>query len=279
MNQGALKKRLQEMLRDDVGAKDITTAFVPNKKVRAEIIAKEPCTVAGITELNSLFSLFNVKITNSVKDGAKIRKGQRILTLNGNSHDILVVERTALNILSRMSAIASLTSEILKEARKGNSKIRVAATRKTTPLFGYFEKQAVKCAGGQTHRMGLWDRVLIKDNHLQLFQSITQAVRTAKESRPRNDKIEIEVTTPKGALEAARAGADIILLDNFTPRRIERTIYLLKENKLRKKNVLEASGGITKKNIKAYAKTGVDVISLGLLTHSAKAKDFSLKII
>jgi len=262
-----------------VGAKDITTALTPNKKVRAEIIAKEPCTVAGITELNLLFSLFNVKITNSVKDGAKIRKGQRILTLNGNSHDILVVERTALNILSRMSGIASLTSEILKEARKGSPKIRVAATRKTTPLFGYFEKQAVKRAGGETHRMGLWDMVLIKDNHLKLFRSITPAVKKAKEKTPKGIRIEIEVTTPKGALEAARAGADIIMLDNFTPKRIEKTISLLKENKLRKKTVLEASGGITKKNIKVYAKTGVDVISLGMLTHSAKAKDFSLRII
>jgi len=279
MNQSALKKRLQEMVREDVGAKDITTALTPNKKVRAEIIAKEPCTVAGITELNLLFSLFNVKITNSVKDGAKIRKGQRILTLNGNSHDILVVERTALNILSRMSGIASLTSEILKEARKGSPKIRVAATRKTTPLFGYFEKQAVKRAGGETHRMGLWDMVLIKDNHLKLFRSITPAVKKAKEKTPKGIRIEIEVTTPKGALEAARAGADIIMLDNFTPKRIEKTISLLKENKLRKKTVLEASGGITKKNIKVYAKTGVDVISLGMLTHSAKAKDFSLRII
>jgi len=278
MNQSALKKRLQEMVRDDVGAKDITTALAPNKKVGAEIIAKEPCTVAGIKELNSLFSLFNVKITNSVKDGAKIRKGQRILALNGNSHDILVVERTALNILSRMSGIASLTSEILKEARKGSPKIRIAATRKTTPLFGYFEKKAVKVAGGETHRMGLWDMVLIKDNHLKLFSSITLAVKKAKEKTPKGIRIETEVSTPTQALEAAKAGADIIMLDNFTPKRIEKTISLLKENKLRKKIVLEASGGITKKNIKAYAKTGVDVISLGMLTHSAKAKDFSLRI-
>lgn len=279
MNQSALKKRLQEMVREDVGAKDITTALIPNKKVRAEIIAKEPCLVAGIPELNSLFSLFNIKITNSVSDGIKVRKGQRLLTLSGNSHDILIVERTALNILSRMSGIASLTSEILKEARKGNPRIRVAATRKTTPLFGYFEKKAVKVAGGETHRMGLWDMVLIKDNHLKLFSSITQAVKKAKEKTPKGIRIEIEVTTPKEALEAAKAGADIIMLDNFTPKRIKETIVLLEKSGLRKGTVLEASGGITKKNIKAYAKTQVDIISLGMLTHSAKAKDFSLKII
>ena len=279
MNPIALKKRLQEMVHDDVGAKDITTALVPNKNVRAEIMAKEPCTVAGITELNSLFSLFNVKITNSVKDGAKIRKGQRILTLTGNSHDILIVERTALNILSRMSGIATLTSEVLKEARKGSPKIRIAATRKTTPLFGYFEKKAVKVAGGQTHRMGLWDMVLIKDNHLKLFSSITQAVKKAKEKTPKGIRIEIEATTPEGALEAATEGADIIMLDNFTPKRIEKAIALLEKSGLRKGAVLEASGGITKKNIRTYAKTQVDVISLGMLTHSAKAKDFSLKII
>ncbi len=279
MNHAALKKRLREMVHEDAGAGDITTALVPNKKARAEIVAKEPCIVAGTKELNSLFSLFNIKITKSTKDGARVRKGQRILSLSGNSHDILVVERTALNILSRMSGIASLTAEVLKEARKGSPKIRIAATRKTTPLFGYFEKKAIKAAGGETHRMGLWDMVLIKDNHLGFFGGITEAVRAAKRGRPRNDRIEIEASNPKEALEAAKAGADIIMLDNFTPRAIGKTISLLKENKLRKGTVLEASGGITKKSIRAYAKTGVDVISLGMLTHSAKAKDFSLRII
>ncbi|MBU4202072.1 MAG: carboxylating nicotinate-nucleotide diphosphorylase [Candidatus Altiarchaeales archaeon] len=279
MNHAALKKRLREMVREDVGAKDITTALTPNKKVRAEIIAKEPCTVAGIKELDSLFSLFNIKITNSARDGTAVKKNQRTLSLSGNSHDILVVERTALNILSRMSGIATLTSEILKEARKSSPKIRIAATRKTTPLFGYFEKKAVKVAGGETHRMGLWDMVLIKDNHLKLFSSITQAVKKAKEKTPNGIQIEIEVTAPEGALEAAKAGADIILLDNFTPKRIEKAIALLEKSGLRTGAVLEASGGIRKENIKDYAKTGVDVISLGMLTHSAKAKDFSLKII
>ena len=279
MNQTALKKRLREMVREDVGAKDITTALVPNKKVRAEIIAKEPCIIAGVQELDSLFSLFNIKITNSTRDGTTVKENQRLLSLSGNSHDILVVERTALNILSRMSGIATLTSEVLKEARKGSPKIRIAATRKTTPLFGYFEKKAVKVAGGQTHRMGLWDMVLIKDNHLKLFSSITQAVKKAKEKTPRGIRIEIEVTTPEGALEAAKEGADIIMLDNFTPKKIRETIVLLEKSGLRKGAVLEASGGIRKENIKGYAKTGVDVISLGMLTHSAKAKDFSLRII
>jgi len=127
--------------------------------------------------------------------------------------------------------------------------------------------------------MGLWDMVLMKDNHLKLFGGITEAVRAAKKGRPRNDRFEIEASNLKEALEAATEGADIIMLDNFTPKRIEKTISLLKENKLRKKTVLEASGGITKKNIRTYAKIGVDVISLGVLTHSAKAKDFSLRII
>jgi len=279
MNHAALKKRLREMVREDVGVKDITTALTPNKKVRAEIVAKEPCIVAGIQELDSLFSLFNIKITKSTRDGAAAKKGQGILSISGNSHDILVVERTALNILSRMSGIATLTSEVLKEARKGNPEIRIAATRKTTPLFGYFEKKAVKVAGGETHRMGLWDMVLIKDNHLGLFGGITEAVRAAKRGRPSNDRIEIEASNPKEALEAAKEGVDIVMLDNFTPKGIKKAIALLEKNGLRKGTILEASGGITKKNIRAYAKTGIDLISLGMLTHSAKAKDFSLKII
>ena len=279
MNRNAIKKMLREMVREDAGTGDITSSFTPNKKVSAEIIAKEPCTVAGIKQLEMLFSSFNLKITKSLKDGVKVRKNQRILTLTGQSRNVLVVERTALNILSRMSGIASLTAEIIHEARKGNPKIRVAATRKTTPMFGYFEKMAVKVAGGETHRMGLWDMVLIKDNHLKLFSSVTQALQKAKESTPPDIRIEIEASTPEQAMEAAGAGADIVMLDNFTPKKITEAITLLEKNGLRRGLVLEASGGIGKKNIRRYAKTGVDVISLGMLTHSAKAKDFSLRII
>jgi len=278
MDSTTLREKLLEMVREDSGVDDITTDFTPNRKVRAEIIAKESCIVAGISELNVLFSPFNIKSLNSINDGAKAKKNQRILTLSGNSHDILIVERTALNILSRMSGISTLTAEILKKAKKTNPKIRIAATRKTTPLFGYFEKRAVKLAGGDTHRLGLCDEVLIKDNHLKLFKSVSEAIRKAKENTSFAHKIEIEVSTPREALEAARAGADIIMLDNFTPKRIKEAMALLEKNKLRKKVVLEASGGIMKENIKDYARTGVDVISLGMLTHSAKAKDFSLKI-
>ncbi len=274
-----LKKKLREMVREDVGVKDITTAFTPNKKVRAEIVAKEPCLIAGLLEVKVLFSLFNVKITNSTTDGTAARKNQRILSLLGNSHDILVVERTALNILSRMSGIASLTSEILQEARKDNPEIRIAATRKTTPLFGYFEKKAVNVAGGETHRLGLWDMILIKDNHLKLFKNIKQAVKKVKENTSPTDEVEIEASTARQVVEAAKAGVDIIMLDNFTPRRIRDAITLLEKNGLRKGVVLEASGGIKKETIREYVKTGVDVISLGILTNAAKAKDFSLKII
>jgi len=278
MHPKLLEKKLLEMVREDSGVEDITTEFTLNKRVKAEIIAKENGVVAGIYELSILFSLFNIKLLNSFSDGSKTRKNQRILILSGNSHDILIVERTALNILSRMSGISTLTTEILKEVKKINPKVRLAATRKTTPLFGYFEKRAVSLAGGDTHRTGLQDMVLIKDNHLKLFKNVGEAIRKAKENTSFAHKIEVEVSTPKEALEAARAGADIVMLDNFTPKRIGEAISLLEKNNLRE-TLLEASGGITKDNVAEYAKTGVDVVSLGMLTKSAEAKDFSLEII
>jgi len=278
MHPKLLEKKLLEMVREDSGVEDITTEFTLNKRVKAEIIAKENGVVAGIYELSILFSLFNIKLLNSFSDGSKTRKNQRILILSGNSHDILIVERTALIILSRMSGISTLTTEILKEVKKINPKVRLAATRKTTPLFGYFEKRAVSLAGGDTHRTGLQDMVLIKDNHLKLFKNVGEAIRKAKENTSFAHKIEVEVSTPKEALEAARAGADIVMLDNFTPKRIGEAISLLEKNNLRE-TLLEASGGITKDNVAEYAKTGVDVVSLGMLTKSAEAKDFSLEII
>ncbi|MEA1924728.1 MAG: carboxylating nicotinate-nucleotide diphosphorylase [Candidatus Altiarchaeota archaeon] len=276
-----VKKKLLDMVDEDRGVGDITTDLVPDRKIRAEIKAKEPCTLAGVSILKTLFGIFNICVIKSKQDGEDIGKNTIVFLLEGGSHDVLVVERTALNVLSRMSGIASLTREYVSRA----GDVRVASTRKTSPLFNYFENEAIKIAGGDTHRFGLYDSVLIKDNHLKLFAGVREVMEIAKKNTSFVHKVEIEVSDVEQALEAVDAGADIVMLDNMGPEKIREVVSLLSEKGLfceegsRKRVLLEASGNITLNNLEDYLDTGVDVISVGALTHSATAKDFSLKII
>jgi nicotinate-nucleotide pyrophosphorylase (carboxylating) len=279
MHEKVLEERLIAMVSEDSGFSDITTAFTPNKKVTAEIIAKEAGIVSGIYELQVLFKYFGISSQASFIDGGRIKKGRRIFLLSGYSRDILLVERTALNILARMSGISTLTSNYVEEAKKAGSNVKIAATRKTTPTFGFFEKKAVKVGGGDTHRYGLYDEVLIKDNHLRLFKSVSEALEIAKRETSFAHKIEIEVTNLKDAIAAASSGADIILLDNMAVPEIKKTVGELAKKGLRDNVLLEASGGVTLENVRSYAATGIDVISIGRLTHSAPALDISLEII
>jgi nicotinate-nucleotide pyrophosphorylase (carboxylating) len=280
MQQKILERKLLGMVEEDLGLYDLTTVFTPCRKVRAKIIARDLGVVCGIYELQILFNLFNIKSETPLKDGDKIRRNQEIFSLKGNSKDILTVERTALNILSKMSGVGTLTREFVGKVQGVNPKIRIAATRKTTPLFGYFEKKAVKAGGGDTHRLGLGDEVLIKDNHLRLFgDDVAKAIKTAKKETSFSHRIEIEVDNVGDALTAAKTGADIIMLDNMSVGEIKKTVSALEKEGLRGDVLLEVSGGITLENISGYAKTGVDVISTGALTHSAPALDFSLRIL
>ncbi|MBN2014212.1 MAG: carboxylating nicotinate-nucleotide diphosphorylase [Candidatus Altiarchaeota archaeon] len=278
MNPEVLEEKLLKMVEEDEGSGDITSALTPNKTVEAEIIVKEQCVLSGISELKTLFRLFNIKVLKSADDGESIKKGQQVLMLSGKAHDILLTERTALNILSRMSGITSLTREFIKQARKGNTRVRVAATRKVTPLFGYFEKKAVMVGGGDPHRLGLYDMVLIKDNHIRLFKDVRAAVRKARESSFAH-KVEIEVETVEGAVTAAEEKADIIMLDNMSVKQVRSAILKLGEKGLRNNVLIEVSGGVTLGNIAEYAACSPDIISVGRLTHSVGAKDFSLKIL
>lgn len=273
-----LEKKLVEMVSEDLHFCDITTAFTPDKTVSAEVRVREDGVVSGIEEASVLFRLFNISAQAKKRDGEEVKKDEIIFTLKGSSRDILVVERTALNLLSRMSGIATTTRKYVDFARKANPKIKVAATRKTTPLLTYFEKKAVKAGGGDSHRMSLEDEVLIKNNHLKLFRNIKEAVETARKETSFTNKIEVEVSNTKDALVAAEAGADIIMFDNMQPSEIKKAVTALQKNKLREKVILEASGGITLQNIAEYAKTGVDVISVGALTHSAPALNINLRI-
>ncbi len=279
MHAKILEQRFLNMVEEDLGLYDITTEFVRDRKIRAEIIAKSKGIVSGIYELKILFRVFGIKAKEHFKDGEEITNKQKIFSLRGGCKDILTVERTALNILSRMSGITTLTNEFIVKAKKTNPLIKIAATRKTTPLFGYFEKKAVRIGGGDTHRLNLSDAVLIKDNHLKLFDGIAVAVKTAKKNTSFTHKIEIEVSNIKDAILAARNDVDIIMLDNMSVADVEKTIYELKKEGLREKVILEVSGGINLDNIQNYAATGVDVLSIGILTHSAPSMDFSLEII
>ena len=274
-----LEKKLLEMLREDVGFSDITTAFTPKRKVRAEIIAKDEGIVSGISELGQLFRSFNIEAACRLRDGGRVKKKQAIYSLEGDSRDILIVERTALNILSRMSGISTLTRKYVDAASLGDPRVRIAATRKTTPCFAYFEKKAVAAGGGDTHRLSLQDEVLIKDNHLRLFGSVAEALKAAKKETSFTHKIEIEVSTAKDAIIAAENGADIVMLDNMPAAEIKRTVKQMEAKGVREKVLIEASGGINLENVAEYARTGVDVISIGRLTHSAPALDVSLEIL
>jgi nicotinate-nucleotide pyrophosphorylase (carboxylating) len=271
---------LKHMVYEDIGFEDITTDALIPKDIEVEgiIIARENGIIAGIDAVAILLDEF--KIEKSVKkyDGAIVKANDIVMEIKGNGRTILSLERTLLNFLMRMSGIATLTFNTLTKIREVNENSILACTRKTTPGMQLFEKNAVKIGGGDTHRFRLDDCVLIKDNHIAIVGSVEEAVITAKNNVSFTKKIEIEVENEKDAIDAAKAGADIIMLDNMNPDEIKKVISALDAQNLRNNVLTEISGGITPENIIEYAKSDVDIISLGYLTHSAKALDLSLEI-
>jgi len=267
---------IEDFLREDIGQGDITSqALIGDQKGSARIIARQECVVAGLEEAAEAFTLLGLVATPLVKDGQRVPAGAAVLAVEGSLRAVLTGERVALNLLMRMSGIATTTSDVLASCRARNPDIIIAATRKTTPGFRRYEKKAVMLGGGDPHRFGLDDAVLIKDNHLAVVGSITAAVNAGRKVSF-TKKVEVEVTTLDGAEEAARAGADIILLDNMLPKEAARCSQAIKA--IDRRVVVEASGGITPENAPDYA-AAVDVISLGWLTHSVRAADLSLDII
>jgi nicotinate-nucleotide pyrophosphorylase (carboxylating) len=273
-------KRIEDMLREDVGSGDITTSFTPKRKVRARIKADMGGIVCGIEELQTLFNQHGITVKCSLKDGVGVRKGQTVMEVEGMSTDILPIERVALNLLSRMSAVATLARKYSSRLKALKSRAKIVATRKTTPLLRFFEKKAVIVGGGLPHRMGLYDMILIKDNHLMLFDGdIRAAVSAAKKARPRGMKIEVEVNSGPDALAAAESGADLVMFDNMQPKEIEASIEQLRRRGLRRGLLLEVSGGVSYGNLRKYAKLDIDWISTGKLTHSAPNVDFSMEVL
>ena len=266
------KKQLSQFLAEDIGKGDITSQLLSKKKITVKIISRENAVVAGTKYAKEIFAIKGCKAKIISKDGTKIKPNQKIMEITGNADRILTCERTALNILTRMSGIATQTNELVKKIPK---KTKLYATRKTAPGLRYFDKEAVKIGGGEKHRLRLDEMVMIKDNHIAVEQSLLSLInKTKKKYR----KFEVEVENTNDAVLAAEKGATIIMLDNFSPIQIIKTIKVLKNKKLRNKVLLEASGGINSKNISKYGKTGVDIISIGSITNSVKGIDFSLEV-
>ncbi|MBT0159679.1 carboxylating nicotinate-nucleotide diphosphorylase [Candidatus Bathyarchaeota archaeon A05DMB-2] len=275
-----LEEKLTRLLAEDIGQGDVTTAvLVPaDLTVEAEVLAKDTGIAAGIEETTILAETLGLSVKAEVADGKEVKKGQVIMKIFGDARTILSAERTLLNLLSRMSGIATATRRLSEKLKNAQAKARIAATRKTAPGMLYFDKKAVLIGGGDPHRLHLDDMVLIKDNHLAVAGSVESAVKTAKQNASFTKKVEVEVTKAADALKAAKAGADVIMLDNFSPQQIEETVESLRKAGFFGKVLLEASGEITEENFLEYAETQVDIISLGELTHSAKALDMSLEI-
>ncbi|MGC9106148.1 MAG: carboxylating nicotinate-nucleotide diphosphorylase [Thermoprotei archaeon] len=269
-------ERIWEFVKEDAYPEDLTSRIVRGMRAEGTILAKSQGIMAGMRFVVPFLTRLGFTVSVNVDDGQSFSEGDKIATIRGDAELLVGVERTILNLLMRMSGIASATREMVEKARQVNPKVRIAATRKTTPGLRAFEKYAVKVSGGDPHRFGLYDAVLIKDNHIALLGSVREAVIRARRVASFTKKIEVEVSDLKSALEAVEAGADAILLDNLTP---EEARAIIEEVRKRTSNVIiEVSGGITPENVVEYASIGPDVISSGYLTHSVRAKDMSLEV-
>lgn len=278
-----LRKSLLYFLQEDVGRGDITSENLENsnKSVTATILFKSDFVgiISGIEEVQVLLDICNCNSTPHMSDGMKISPKARIMEINGTAKDILKAERIALNLLMRMSGIATTTRKFVDIVHQIDPQISIAATRKTAPGLRLFDKKAVVMGGGISHRNRLDDMVLIKDNHLAVDKSIRKIIPLIREKVGSSIKIECEVTNEAEAVEAIEAGANIIMLDNFTILEARNTLLKLIDEGLRNLVKIEISGGVNLDNIINYAKLKPDIISIGYLTHSSPALDFSLKII
>ncbi len=270
------KQNITRFLDEDVGFGDVTTALVPETPATAEVVCKQDCILAGMDEADFLFRLAGAAPKAFFNNGDRISRGTTVMKATGPNKGLLQVERTILNLVSRMSGVATMCSEAVATAKKINPKTRIAIIRKTLPGLTAFDKKAARIGGADTHRMNLEEMVLIKNNHLVFFKSVSEALKTAKEKTSFSKKIEIETRTPQEALEAADDGPDIIMLDNFSAAQARETIP-----RIRRKNpqvLVELSGGITLDNLADYVKCGADVVSMGMLTKDAKSIDFSMRM-
>lgn len=269
-----LRDFIKKSYAEDIGTGDITTmSTIPiGTQISGKFIAKESGIICGLDIAKEVFDYAdnNIKYKFNFKDGQLVKKGSTIATISGDAISVLSGERLALNLMQRLSGIATNTNFAVEQVK--GYKAKIADTRKTTPGLRVLEKYAVKTGGGSNHRFNLADGILIKDNHIKAAGSITKAITSAKKNAPHTLKIEVEVESIKQLKEALEAGADIIMLDNMDNETMTEAVKVTNG-----RAILEASGNMGEKNLKDVAATGVDVISIGALTHSVKALDISLK--
>lgn len=275
MNALKVRKALESFFLEDIGEKDVTSQliFPDNLRAKGTFLAKETGVFVGTTVIEQGFRLLDdsIQITLHKKDGDFVEKGEILASVEGPIASLLTAERVILNIIQRMSGIATMTRKAVLALESDHT--RICDTRKTMPGLRMFDKYAVVCGGGYNHRFGLYDGVMIKDNHIAFTGSITKAVTSVKEKLGHMVKVEVETETEEQVREAIAAGADIIMFDNRTPEEVREFSKIVPST-----IVTEASGGITIENLSNYGGTGVDYISLGLLTHSVKALDISFNI-
>lgn len=269
--------RLLAFVEADAPFGDVTSeAVLDGGDCTAWLRFRETGIAAGLAEAEALFAHYGAAVERCAEDGNRVAAGAVALAIEGPVRGVLLVERTALNLVGRMSGIATATARYAALARESDPRARVAATRKTAPGLGLLDKKAVLLGGGDPHRFTLSDGVLIKDNHLALI-SIEEAVRRAR-AYTAYKTVEVEVETADEAVRAARAGADIVMLDNMTPGGAKEAIDALAAAGLRDRVRVEISGGVTEATIGAYAVAGADLISVGALTHSVRSLDLTLEV-
>lgn len=267
---------IKAALAEDIGSGDITTKAIvkPNEKGEAVFLAKDDFVMSGLFIAEKTFDLLDKKTVFKplCKDGDRIRKGQIIAGVSGRLEVLLAAERVALNFIQRLCGIATLTARFVDKTKELN--VKILDTRKTTPCMRVLEKYAVRTGGGYNHRFGLFDCVLIKDNHIKAAGSITGAIRKVNRKYRDGMLVEVEVTSLKETREAVENGADIIMLDNMTPQRIASALKIIKN-----RAIVEVSGGVGLDNVVEVARKGVDFISIGALTHSAPSADISMEVV
>jgi nicotinate-nucleotide pyrophosphorylase (carboxylating) len=278
LDEGALFSQVGAFLNEDIGRGDITTqsTVMRSQSAKGRFIAKEAMVVCGLEAAEAVFSTLDSQqqIEAFVADGDEVEAGKVIARTTGFADVLLAGERLALNLMQRLSGIATLTRSYVQAVE--GTRAQVVDTRKTTPGLRMLEKYAVLTGGGRNHRFGLDDGVLIKDNHIALAGGVATAVERARKAVGHLHKVEVGVSRERDLRDAVEAGADILLIDNQTPEETQRFVEIARG--LRPDILLESSGGITLENVRAYAEAGVDLISVGALTHSARAVDISFKI-
>lgn len=281
MELSRLSMRLVELaVKEDLGSGDVTSrATMPDSlSAAADFIAKEPLVVCGHSAAQAVFERIDSALEYRVEaeDGAPVTAGSVIAAASGPARSLLAAERTALNFLQRLSGIATMTADVVQRVQ--GTGVHILDTRKTTPGWRELEKYAVRCGGGMNHRIGLYDAVLIKDNHIDAVGGdVRRAIAAARETAPQGMKIEVEVRSMEELAEAFVEHPDAVLLDNMSPAELRRAVDFVRSQPGGESVELEASGGITPETLREYAAVGVDSISLGMLTHSARAVDISMK--